>query len=259
MKSLAAVLLWVATLCLGLLSPVNAQDAAEGAKEKSKHKVSHFAPLKDTEAQLKYFIQKIARDLSDKAEYGEAQIKRVGLDASTVSVLAFTLAIHDKESKFKPAASKLMALATEVADNADEFDDAKKAHEALAAVFAKPEKGDDVVLDEPVADLAMLMQQVPIVNAGLRKGVDDKRRFSRNAKRTAPKAVTLAAIANASMLDTNYCSDEDDEKAWKAICADMRDACADVYMALMKKDQAAAKEANQRVVETCDACHDKFR
>ena len=249
----------VAAVCLGLSLPISAQDADAPAKEASKPKTSHFAPVKDTEAQLKYYIQKIGKDLADKSEYSEAQIKRVGLDASTVSVLAFTLAIHDKESKLKPAASKLMTLATEVAENAEEFDAAKEAHDQLSAAFAKPEKGEAVALDEPVADLAMLMQQVPIVNAGLRKGVDDKRRFARNVKRTAPKAVTLAAIANASMMDTNYCSDEDDEKAWQAICADMRDACADVYKALMKKDQAAAKKANQRVVETCDACHDKFR
>ena len=96
----------VAAVCLGLSLPISAQDADAPAKEASKPKTSHFAPVKDTEAQLKYYIQKIGKDLADKSEYSEAQIKRVGLDASTVSVLAFTLAIHDKESKLKPAASK---------------------------------------------------------------------------------------------------------------------------------------------------------
>ena len=261
MKKIYPTCLFLITaFCLVAFQPSTAQDAeATKAGDSSKHKVSLFAPVKDTEAQLKYFIQKIGRDLADKSEYGEAQIKRVGLDASTVSVLAYTLGIHDQESKLKPAASKLIELAGEVAENSEDFDATKAAHDALAAAFAKPEKADPVDAGEPVADLAMLMQQVPIVNAGLRKGVDDKRRFARSAKRTAPRAVTLAAIAHASMMDTNYCSDEDDEKAWKSICADMRDACADVYKALMKKDQDAAKKANQRVVETCDACHDKFR
>ena len=112
--------------------------------------------------------------------------------------------------------------------------------------------------DEPVADLAMLMQQVPIVNASLRKGVNG-RRFSRDAKRSAGRAVTLAVIAQASMMDTTYCGDEEDEKAWKKICADMRDACAEVYKAMLDKDQKRAKAANAKVVETCDACHHKFR
>ena len=264
MKNRSHTLL-VSLFCLMLLLlPGFAQEAEKTEKkadEKSKLKVSAFAPLKETEAQLKYFIEKIGKDLSDKEEFSEAESLRIGLDASTVSVLALTLGMHDQKSKLQPIASQLIELSGAVAENAEDFDAAKKAHDALLAAFkkpVKPEKPQPIDLDEPVADLAMLMQQVPIVNNGLRKGVNDKR-FARSAqKRTAPKAVTLAAIANASMMDTNYCSDEEDEKAWKAICADMRDACADVYKALMKKDQAAAKKANQRVVETCDACHHKF-
>jgi len=100
---------------------------------------------------------------------------------------------------------------------------------------------------------------VPIVNDKLRRGVNDKRRFERNAESTSVHAVTLAAIANASMMDTNYCSDEADEKEWEKICVDMRDACADIYKALLEKDQEKAKVGNARVVESCDACHHKFR
>ena len=61
------------------------------------------------------------------------------------------------------------------------------------------------------------------------------------------------------MMNTDYCGDEDDEKAWKKICVDMRDACTDVYKALLAGDQDKAKAGNQRVVETCDACHHRFR
>ena len=136
---------------------------------------------------------------------------------------------------------------------------AKEAYEKLTAALKAKPKGEELSWDEPVADLALLMQQVPIVNDALRRGVNDKRRFKRNAEKTAARAVTLAAIAHASMMDTTYCGDEEDEKAWQEICANMRDACADVYKALMKKDQAKAKEGNARVVETCDACHHKFR
>ena len=239
---------------------VGTEDVAvtEEKKDSKKFKVSSYAPVKDAEAQLKYFIEKIGKDI-DSDEYGEAEQKRVGLDASTVAVLALTLGMHDEKTKLKPAASKLIAVAGELAENAEDHDAAKGKHAELLAIFKKPTKGEKVTWDEPVADLAMLMQQVPIVNDGLRRGVNDKRRFERTAKKTAARAVTLAAIAQASMLDTNYCSDEEDEKAWQKICADMRDSCADVYKALLKKDQDAAKAANKKVVETCDACHEKFR
>ena len=229
------------------------------SQDEEAFKVSAFAPLKDVESQLDYFVGKIGRDLADKEEYGESEQKRVGLDAYTVAVLSLTLGMHDEKSELKKSASELVEIANELAESADD-------HEAASGLLAKfkstmeskPE-GEPLTWDEPVADLAMLMVQVPIVNDGLRRGVNDKRRFKRNAKRTAPRAVTLAAIAQASMMDTGYCSDEEDEKAWKKICADMRDACADVYRALMAGDQEKAKAGNAKVVETCDACHHKFR
>lgn len=225
----------------------------------AKIKVSEFAPLKETEAQLKYFIEKIGADLSDKAEFGEAEHRRIALDASTVAVLALMLGMHDEESELKTSASKLIGCAGELVDNAESFDGATTVHGTLSKVWKDKPKGDDVSWEEPVADLALLMQQVPIINDGLRRGVNDKRRFKRNAEKTAARAVTLAAIANASMMDTTYCSDEDDEKLWQQICVDMRDACSDVYKALMAKDQDRAKAGNAKVVESCDACHHKFR
>ena len=228
-------------------------------QDSPKLKVSAFAPVKDAEAQLKYFVTKIGRDLDDKEDFGEAQHKRIALDGSTVSVLALTLGMHDKKSELKSAASKLIEHAVELVESSEDFDAAKSAHSALMKALDEKPAGEALSWEEPVADLALLMQQVPIVNDGLRRGVNDKRRFKRNATKTAARAVTLAAIANASMMDTSYCADEDDEKAWKQICADMRDACVDVYKALLEKDQAKAKAGNAKVVESCDACHHKFR
>ena len=265
MPTIRRALIAISCLCLLGIANSLAQDSAEtdaDAKTKDKkqsYKVSTFAPVKDTEAQLKYFIEKIGRDLENKEDFEESVQRRIGLDSSTVAVLALTLGMHDEKTKYKPAASKLIKIASKLVDSADEYDAAKKTHARLAAAFEEPVKGEPVSWDEPVADLAMLMQQVPILNEGLRRGVNDKRRFARNAKKNAARAVTLAAIAHASMMDTNYCSDEAEEKVWKKICADMRDSLVGVSKALLKKNQDAAKKANAKVVETCDACHHKFR
>lgn len=222
-------------------------------------KTSSFAPVKDTEAELEFFVKKISKDLEDEDEFGEDQHNRIGLDSSTVAVLALTLGMHDEESDFKPAAEKLVELAVKLAENADDFDSANKTYAELKAAFEEKPKGAKLSWDAPVADIAALMKQVPIVNNGVRKGVNDERRFARTAKKTAQKVVTLAAIAHVSMMNTDYCGDEDDEKAWKQICVDMRDACTDVYKALLAKDQEKAKAGNDRVVESCDACHHRFR
>lgn len=229
------------------------------AEEAKPVKVSTFAPMKDVASQLDYFVERIEKDLADGTEYGEAEQKRVRLDASTVAVLSLMLGMHDEPGDLKKSASKLAELAGTLVDSSEDREAANKTlSEIKTAIKSKPES-DPLTWDEPVADLALLMQQVPIVNDGVRRAVNDTRRFSRNAVSNAPRAVTLAAIAQASLIDTSYCGDEEDEKAWKAICADMRDACADVYKALLAKDQDKAKEANARVVKSCDACHDRFR
>ena len=230
------------------------------AQDSESVKVSAFAPVKDTETELKYFVSKMGKDLSDQEDFGEDQSRRLGLDGSTVAVLALTLGMHDEDSEHKASAGTLIELATEVVDNAEDFEAASKSYQKLAeALESKPESEAELSWDEPVADIVALMQQVPIVNNRLRRGVSDKRRFERNAKKTATKAVTLAAIAQVSMMNTDYCSDEDDEKAWQEICVEMRDACAEVYQALQDKDQEKAIAGNARVVETCDACHERFR
>lgn len=237
-----------------------AQDQAEAAAKTAK--VSQFAKAKDVETELRFFIDKIGKDLANKEEFGEDQQTRISLDGSTVAVLGLTLALHDEKSDLKPAASKVVELAAELVENAESFADATTTYSKLqAALTNNPKTSTDAELswDAPVADIVLLMKQVPIVNDKVRRGVNDKRRFKRNAKKTAQKAVTLAAIAHISMMNTDYCGDEDDEKAWKKICVDMRDACADIYTALMENDQAKAKAGNKRVVESCDACHHRFR
>ena len=128
----------------------------------------------------------------------------------------------------------------------------------LKGQLANTSVKDKEIVWEPIADLSQLMKQVPIVNNKLRRGVNG-RRFRRSRDATAGHAATLAALAQASLLDTTYCSDEDDEKKWQEICAEMRDAAYSVNQYVRKGDQAAAKKGLARLVETCDACHHSFR
>jgi len=244
----------VLTFCvlatLGTQRSVQAQD--------KEIKVSSFAPAKDATAQLKAFIKAIGKDLSDKEDFGEDQHNRIALNSHTISVLALTLGLHDEKNDVKPKAGHVFDAAVTLAENAESFDDAMRSFEALKAALDGDATDRELSWDESI-DIAALMKQVPIVNKSVRSGVDDQRRFERTSAKTAQKVVTLAAIAHASMMNTDYCSDEDDEKEWKKICADMRDACADVYKALIAKDQKKAQAGNDRVVETCDACHHRFR
>ena len=128
------LVIFVSLMCVQISVAAFAQD------KHAKMKVSAFAPAKDTETQLRYFVQKIGKDLSDKEEFGEAQQKRIGLDASTVAVLALTLGMHDEESELKHSASKLIELASELVDSAESFDDATTVHGSLSKAQAETKK-----------------------------------------------------------------------------------------------------------------------
>ncbi len=243
-------LVMLSVACLGGVTSLCAQNPSDT-------KVSTYAPVKDAEAQLKYYLGRLEKDLGDEESYDEDHHSRVALDASTVAVLALSLGRHDEETKYRKPAAQLIRLAVELADCSDDFDAAKEKLAEFKAAATSGDKAEETTW-EPSAELVYLMKQVPNVNAPLRQGVWN-RRFARSLDRTAGHAVTLAVIAQASMLDTTYCGDEEDEMEWQRICAELRDASAQVYKALRAKDQEKAKDGADRIAKTCDACHHRFR
>ena len=205
---------------------------------------------------MDYFTKQIEKDLSDPAEYGEARQGRVEKNASTLAVLALVLANHDKDSPSKLGAAGMLEAAQLLAGNAGKHEPAVQHFKAFHQ--ARSSQGGEPVSWEPVADLSVLMKQVPIVNNNLRRGVGG-RRFKRSIDRAAGLSATLAALAQASAIDTQYCSDEEEESLWYAICGEMRDSAASVNAAVRNEDQAGAKAALAKLVTSCDKCHHRFR
>jgi hypothetical protein len=227
--------------------------AADGP---SSPKPSQYAPIKDVVAQIDAYLQQIGMDLASEADYGDDQKSRIAKDSNTLIVLAQVLASHDEDHEKKKAAADLFAASQKLASSSDGFAEAKAALEKLNAAW---QGGSGAALKiETAANLQQLMKQVPIVNNKLRSGVTG-RRFDRTIDQNAGLATTLAAIAQVSMADTNYCSGKEEEAKWARICADMRDAAASVNAAVRKKDQKTATVALERLVKTCDACHHDFR
>ena len=227
------------------------------AEPASSPAVSEYAPLGDLQHQVSFFMKRLEKDLADEADYGEDQQGRVGKDASSLAAIGLLLGKHDKDHPNKKSASGIVAAAASLADEAEDYASAKAQLAKVKAALASEKEGEALEW-EPVASLAYLMQQVPIINNSLRRGVTG-RRFKREADKSAGYAATLAAIAQASMFDTDYCVDEADEKKWRQICVDMRDASAAVSKAVRAGDQKTAEMHLGKLVETCDACHHAFR
>lgn len=219
-------------------------------------KPSTYAPAKDLVAQVAEFVGRIAEDLADAEAYGEDQKARVAKDANTIVAIAAVLGKHDEDHRLRRAAPRVISAARQLSAMAEEHPAAKQAFDELKQSLESSDGGEAPA--ETRADLGLLMKQVPIVNGALRRGVDGPR-FQRLVDKNAGYASTLAAIAQVSALDRTYCADQAAEQKWRAICAEFRDACADVQRAVRKSDQESAKAALDRVVKTCDACHHEFR
>ena len=217
---------------------------------------SAFAPAKDLEQQITYFVKRLDKQLADEADYNEDRQINVERDASTLAVIAVVLANHDQPGELK--ASALLSSAQSLVEAAGDYAEAIQSLQALKDALAVKEDSASVDWESSGVDLSVLMKQVPIVNNTLRRGVSG-RRFKRSADRSAGLAATLAALAHVSAFDDAYCGDEEDELMWRQFCMEMRDSSARANQAIQELDQKAAMNALDEIVESCDRCHEKFR
>ncbi len=220
--------------------------------------VSRFAPHDDLLAQVDFFIGRVEESLGDPADFDLAKQSRTLKDANTLAVLALVLSQHDGDF---PEKSSMPALLKSAQSLAAAEADAEQGQQALAAIkLAREGKSpsDAPVPWGRVASLPLLMKQVPLVHAGLKRGVAPNR-LRRTAEQSAGQAATLAAMAQASIFDDEYAGSPEEVTAWQKYCVEMRDAAGEVNSAVHAQDQARVDAGMARMLESCEACHAKFR
>ncbi len=220
--------------------------------------VSTYAPAGDLLREVDYFIERASDSLADPAGFDLAKQSRTLKDANALAALALVLAMHDQDFPRKPAMPQLLSAARQLAAAGDNYDQAAAAlADIKAARTGKVEPGAQPRW-EKVASLPALMKQVPLIHSRLKRGVD-KRRLARLAEQTTAHSAALAAIAQASMLDTQYAMTPGDVEKWYAYCAEMRDAAGSVNAAIHAQDPQRVTQSMKRLVRSCEACHMTFR
>lgn len=219
-------------------------------------KPSSYAPAKDLLAQVDELVGRLEIDLETEADYGEDAQQRVAKDAGTLAAVALVLGMHDEEHRLKGSAASIVAAARKVGAGAKDYAKSKAAMAELETALAATGGGEKLAW-KPVADVAQLMKQVPIVNNNLRRGVEG-RRFAREIDKNASYAATLAAIAQAAAFDTTYCADEAEEAKWRELSTALRNASAAVGKQVRAGDQEAAVKALEAVETSCTNCHEAF-
>ncbi len=219
---------------------------------------SSYAPADDLLRQADYFVDRVKESLADPDHFDLAKQSRTLKDANTLAALGFVLAGHDEDFPQKSSMPALVASAQQLATVED---DAVKAQQALSEIQAaragkSPSAG--AVPTKKVASLPALMKQVPLVHSGLRRGVRPGR-LKRTAETSAGQAATLAAIAQAVRLDDEYAGSPQEAAQWAEYCDAMRDAAGEVNSAVHAQDQARVDAGMKRMLQSCEACHAKFR
>jgi cytochrome c556 len=218
---------------------------------------SAYAPHEDLLAQVDFFIERAEESLAgDKLDL--ASQARLLKDAHTLAMLGLVLSRHDAEFPQKAAMPALVKAAQALAAADGDRDkseaalaDLKSARQGKAAADTEPLKW------QPVASLPMVMKQVPLIHASLKRGTG--KRLARNQEQVAAQAAALAAIAQASMFDEEYASTPEDVAAWQQFCAEMRDAAGEVNVAAHAGDADRVESSMTKMLQSCEACHEKFR
>jgi len=220
-------------------------------------KISTFAPAKDLIQQVDFYIGRLSESLSD-ADFDLAEQSRTLKDANTLAVLALMLAVHDEQHPLKPGAAAMLKSAQELSKVGDDAQRGGTALEAIKRARAATDGDGEPVKWEKAASLSALMKAVPLVHTGLKRGVEPNR-LARQAAQTAGQSASLAAIAQASMLDPEPAKNPAEVEDWVRYCIQMRDASGEVNSAVHAQDQAKVSAAMKRMTQSCDACHAKFR
>jgi hypothetical protein len=243
--SVAAVILLPACLAIGA---VVAGPADPGP-------LSKYAPLADLMALHDSLTKSLSEGVIDEAAFTERK-EQIPKDAHTLAALVMVLAHHDSaDDKLKSSARSRLTAAQALAKAKDHataqaaFADYQKAIQADGPATPIPEWGK-------VASQGQLMKQVAIVNSRLRRNL---RRFEERDKENARDAALLVAIAQATNYDTHEVKDLAKIDKWFVYCDEMRDASAELNAKVHAKDKAGAERALDKVLKSCEGCHEHFR
>lgn len=217
-------------------------------------KTSSYAAAEDLGKQLEGFVKGLEEAVADEAAYKDAE-SRVPKDANTVLLLALALGMHDSDNSYKAAAPGLVEAAKKLMA-AKDYASAKAGADAVKAAMTS--KGDASKLSWDTAQdasLAALMQQVPLINAKLKRNIKQLKKKGDDAR---GQVAVIAVIGQGSMALAAKTSKPDQAADWYKHCAQMRDAAGAAGAGIQAKDEKAVEKAMKDMAQSCDDCHEIF-
>jgi cytochrome c556 len=107
-----------------------------------------------------------------------------------------------------------------------------------------------------VNSMGQLMKQAGFANNRIKRGL---RRITDKADEMARDVAVLAAIAQATVYDTQAVKTGGRLDQWYQLCDEMRDGAGKLNAAIRAADKEGAAQASQELERSCNACHTAFR
>lgn len=249
------LVLWGVLPLVAILGMTNLIKFAYAAEEKPAIKVSEYAPAADLVAAQKYFLTQLEEPLASKPDYAEDTQERVKKNALVLAVLAMNLGLHDTANAAQADAPAQFALFVELAASVKDYDKTKALYEKL--IKATGEAESPKLVWAMIRGQGAIMKKTNELNAAIKRNLTPAR-FEKQLETLKQQTATMAAIGQATLLDTHEVKNPADLPTYEKYAVDFRNAAAELNKAIHAADQAEALKAFARMDRSCHTCHQKF-
>lgn len=257
-KSLTLFLTLSIALIAIMVAGLGRTKIAIAAEEKKKVKVSGFASATDLIAAQKFFLAQLDESLSSKPDYAEDTQERVKKNSLVLAVLTMHLGMHDTLNPSQSHAEEVLPLAIDLAAKVGEYDQAKATYDKLQKVVtAKTLSVGPGIKWEIIRGQGAIMKKTNELNSAIKRNLTPAR-FEKQLETLKYQTATMAAIGQATLLDTHEVKNPADLPTYEKYAVEFRTAAAELNRAVHATDQAAALKAFARMDASCHTCHQKF-
>jgi hypothetical protein len=217
-------------------------------------KLANVASVDDLTNEVLLLVTDAQKTLGSLETYNDGH-ERLKRSASQIAILAQALAEYDADLKLKASAPNLRDAALAIV-RAQSYEEVTQSFERMKqAVSGKSTETATREFDwGKLARLGTLMHAMKDRSEALRKSF----RRSRDPEIESRHAMSMALMALAAHGDTHAVKDPADKAAWQDFCLQLQGHMSRAAAAVKQREPSAADHFRMGM-DTCSACHEKFK
>ncbi|MDR2170384.1 MAG: hypothetical protein LBP59_09600 [Planctomycetaceae bacterium] len=224
-------------------------------------------PVSDLVDQVDEYILRIGENLDDlkTSENYSADGDSIYRDASGLALVALSIGLYGKESRYWRAAPELISAAKRLIAATD-YEVALSEFSAIKTALKSNGEPDKLKL-EKIVKLKPVMKAMPNLNSNVRRLTNTetklKRQLGKKPKQIFGQLAALAAISECSIPNGDETLKPNELEKWRRECEQFRDAAIKANIAAHDFADGKIKYENywsafNNLSRSCDSCHSAF-